>query len=197
MLSHVQCSVTLWTVAHQAPLSMGFFRQEHWNSLPFPSPRDIPDPGIQPRSPALQADSLPTEPSGKSIISKRQRWSLFLVSKRNHFLSRRIKPFKTSLFRISWTKVTDYSKWKPDNLYSNLLRQKKKKNLQKHTSNMKLKGTRQGKGWGKRVVIYCFSSENMTSWVSWCSVRSLSRLKMGKGDVGRRMIYWSKRKSNA
>ena len=133
MLSHVQCSVTLWTVAHQAPLSMGFFRQEHWNSLPFPSPRDITDPGIQPRSPALQADSLPTEPSGKSIISKRQRWSLFLVSKRNHFLSRRIKPFKTSLFRISWTKVTDYSKLKPDNLYSNLLRQKKKKKIYKST----------------------------------------------------------------
>ena len=50
-----------WTVAHQAPLSMGFSRQEHWSGLQFPSPGDLPDPGIEPRSPALQADSLPTE----------------------------------------------------------------------------------------------------------------------------------------
>ena len=49
------------TVAHQAPLSMGFSRQEYWSRLPFPSPRDLPDPGIEPRSPALQANSLPTE----------------------------------------------------------------------------------------------------------------------------------------
>ena len=45
-----------WTVAHQAPLSMGFSRQEYWSGLPFPSPRDLPNPGIKPRSPALQAD---------------------------------------------------------------------------------------------------------------------------------------------
>ena len=51
--------VTLWTVASQAPLSMGFSKQEHWSGLPFPSPGDLPDPGIEPRSPALQADSLP------------------------------------------------------------------------------------------------------------------------------------------
>ena len=54
--------VTPWTVAHQAPLSMGFSRQEYWSGLPFPSPGDLPDPGIEPGSPALQADSLPTEP---------------------------------------------------------------------------------------------------------------------------------------
>ena len=52
---------TPWTVAHQAPLSMGFSRQECWSELPFPSPGDLPDPGIEPKSPALQADSLPTE----------------------------------------------------------------------------------------------------------------------------------------
>ena len=52
-------------IARQAPLSMGFPRQEHWSELPFPSPGDLPDPGIEPRSPALQADSLPTEPRGK------------------------------------------------------------------------------------------------------------------------------------
>ena len=49
----VQLFVTQWTTAHQAPLSMGFSRQEHWSGLPFPSPGDLPDPGIKPRSPAL------------------------------------------------------------------------------------------------------------------------------------------------
>ena len=48
-----------WTVAHQAPLSMEFSRQEYWSGLSFPSPGDFPNPGIKPRSPALQADSLP------------------------------------------------------------------------------------------------------------------------------------------
>ena len=52
---------TLWTVACQAPLSMGFSRQDYWSVLPFPSPGDLPDLGIEPGSPALQADSLPTE----------------------------------------------------------------------------------------------------------------------------------------
>ena len=50
-----------WAVACQAPLSMGFSRQQYWSGLPFPSPGDLPNPGIKPRSPALQADSLPTE----------------------------------------------------------------------------------------------------------------------------------------
>ena len=50
-------TVTPWTAAHQAPLSMGFSRQEFWSGLPFPSPGDLPDPGIKPMSPALQADS--------------------------------------------------------------------------------------------------------------------------------------------
>ena len=52
---------TQWTIAHQAPLSMGFSRQECWSGLPFPSPEDLPYPGIECWSPALQADSLPTE----------------------------------------------------------------------------------------------------------------------------------------
>ena len=54
-------SVTPWTVAHQAPLPMGFSRPGYWSGLPFPSPGDLPNPGIDPGSPALQADSLPTE----------------------------------------------------------------------------------------------------------------------------------------
>ena len=56
-LSLVQLFVTLWTVARQAALSMGFPRQEYWSGLPFPSPGDLPDLGIEPRSPALQGDS--------------------------------------------------------------------------------------------------------------------------------------------
>ena len=58
-------SATPWTAEHQTPLSMGFSRQEHWNVLPFPSSGDLPDPGIKPGSPELQADSLLSEPQGK------------------------------------------------------------------------------------------------------------------------------------
>ena len=54
-----------WTVAHQAPQSMGFSRQEYWSRLPFPSPGDLPDPGIKPTSPTLQADTLTSAPPGK------------------------------------------------------------------------------------------------------------------------------------
>ena len=57
-ISHVRLFSTPWTVAHQAPLSMGFPRQEYWSGLPFSSLGDLPDPGIEPESPALQADSL-------------------------------------------------------------------------------------------------------------------------------------------
>ena len=61
----VSDSATPQTVAIQAPLSMGFSRQEYWNGLPLASPGDLPDPGIELRSPALQADSLPFELRGK------------------------------------------------------------------------------------------------------------------------------------
>ena len=66
-LSHVQLFVTLWTVAHQAPLSMGFSRQEYWRGLPFPYPGDLLVQGLNLHllSLALQTDSLPSEPSGK------------------------------------------------------------------------------------------------------------------------------------
>ena len=63
-LSRVQLFATPWTVAYQAPPSMGFSWQEYWSGLPFPSPGDLPDPGIEPGSPALQADALPSEPPG-------------------------------------------------------------------------------------------------------------------------------------
>ena len=64
-LIHVLLFVTPWTVANQAPQSMEFFRQEYWSGLPFPSPGDLPDLGIEPGSPALQADALQSEPPGK------------------------------------------------------------------------------------------------------------------------------------
>ena len=64
-LSRVQLFVTLWTVALQAPLSVGFSKQKYWNGLPFPSPGDLPNPGIEPGSPALPADTLSSEPPGK------------------------------------------------------------------------------------------------------------------------------------
>ena len=64
--SSVLLFATLWTVVHQAPLSMGFSRQEYWSGLPFPSPGDPLDPGIEPGSPTLQVDALPSEPPGKS-----------------------------------------------------------------------------------------------------------------------------------
>ena len=63
--SRVQLFEGLWTVACQAPLSIGFSRQEYWSGLPFPSPGDLSDPGIESRSPALQADALPSEQPGK------------------------------------------------------------------------------------------------------------------------------------
>ena len=65
-----------WTVAHQAALSMGFSRQEHWGGLPFPSPGDLPNLGIKLRSPALPADALTSEPPGK-VVDNLDTSSLF------------------------------------------------------------------------------------------------------------------------
>ena len=65
--SVVSDSATPWTIAYQALLSMGFSRQEYWSGLPFPSPGDLPNPGIEPGSPALQTDALPSEPPGKPL----------------------------------------------------------------------------------------------------------------------------------
>ena len=72
LLSRVRLFATPWTVAHQVPLSMGFPRQEYWSGLPFPSPGNFPDPEIEPRSPALQADALPSEPWGSPHSSKKK-----------------------------------------------------------------------------------------------------------------------------
>ena len=67
-LSRVRFLATPWTIARQAPLSMGFSRQEYWSGLPLPSPGDLPNLEIEPGSPALQADSLPSEPQGEPKI---------------------------------------------------------------------------------------------------------------------------------
>ena len=76
LLSRVRLFATPWTVAHQAPLSVGFSRQEYWSGLPFPSPGDLPDPGIEPRSPASRADTLTSEPPGKPLLHKDRSKSL-------------------------------------------------------------------------------------------------------------------------
>ena len=69
-LSRVRLFVTPWTVAYQAPLSMGFSRQEYRSGFPFPSPGDLPNPGSEPGSPAFQADTLPSEPPVKPYYLK-------------------------------------------------------------------------------------------------------------------------------
>ena len=70
LFSRVQLFATPLTVAHQAPLSMGILQQKYWSGLPFPSSGDLPDPGIEPGSPASQALSLPSEPPGKPREAK-------------------------------------------------------------------------------------------------------------------------------
>ena len=90
VLSSVRLFATLWTVAHQAPLSMGFPRQEYWSGLSFPTPGDLPNPAIEAASlvsPVLQVDSLPAEPLGKlyRLGERKERmyrpcqWKLYLI----------------------------------------------------------------------------------------------------------------------
>ena len=74
---------TPWTVTHQAPLSKGFSRQEYWSGLPCPSPGNLPNPGIEPVSPALQANSSPSEPPGKPLF---YGWMMFYCRYVPHFL---------------------------------------------------------------------------------------------------------------
>ena len=80
-LSHVSLFETPWTVAHQAPLSMGLSRKQYWSGLPCPSPGDLSDPRIEPGSPAEESDSLPSEPPGKpeKYITV-QHYTVFCVS---------------------------------------------------------------------------------------------------------------------
>ena len=95
-LSRVQLFATLWTAAYKAPLSMEFSRQEYWNGLPFPPPEDFPHPGIEPRSPALQADALPSGPPGKPLVykgpsymNKKKSNEPIKIGKRNEIVNRK------------------------------------------------------------------------------------------------------------
>ena len=72
---------TPWTVARQIPLSMGFSRQEYWSGLQFSSPEDLPNPGIEPGSTTVQADSLPSEPPGKPYRSQRNTYTFKFIIK--------------------------------------------------------------------------------------------------------------------
>ena len=81
--SHIRLFATPWTVAYQAPLSMKFSRQEYWSGLPYPSPGDLPDPGIKPMFPALQADTLSSEPPGnpkKVFIAVKRKYDHFFIA---------------------------------------------------------------------------------------------------------------------
>ena len=78
-LRRVRLFVIPWTVVYQASLSMGFSRQEYWSGLLFPSPGNLPDPGIKPRSSALQADALPSEPPGKPTIGSEYWFKIFFL----------------------------------------------------------------------------------------------------------------------
>ena len=103
---------SFWTVACQAPLSMGFFRWEYWSELPFPSPGDLPDPGIEPRSPALQAHDLPTELWGQPlgsmdiltilISSNPWTWNLFHLFMSSSVLSSMCYSFQCTDLSSPW-----------------------------------------------------------------------------------------------
>ena len=84
LLSHVQLFATPWTIAHQAPPSMKFSRQEYWSALPFPSPGDLPDPGIKPRSSALWADAF-------TICITREAVSMISTIKRNNYFTESLR----------------------------------------------------------------------------------------------------------
>ena len=79
LVAQVLLFATPWTVAHQAPLSTGFFRQEYWSELAVPSSGDLPNPGTEPKSPTLQADSLLSEPPGKPSTEGEGKKTPFLL----------------------------------------------------------------------------------------------------------------------
>ena len=106
LLSHVQLFVTPWTVSCQAPLFLEFSRQEYWSGLPFPLPGDLPNTGIEPKFPALQTDSLPSQPPGKSSNREIKTSHILELGPRKKFLvySRKNKKVWSllSLYVILW-----------------------------------------------------------------------------------------------
>ena len=149
-LSHVWLFAAPWTVAAQAPPSMEFSRQGYWSGLQFPSPRDVPDPGIKPRFPALQADSLPSEPHRILIILLWIVWTkdqLFLHFSTNHFMSM-VRYLRLSCQYILLYKVFLQIKQEPTNLKSSLMNLNFERN--KHTKVPKDKDRRMGNVMAKR-----------------------------------------------
>ena len=94
--------VTPWTVACLVSLSMGFSRQEYWSGVPFPSPRDLLNPGIEPRSPALQAGALTSEPPGKHSIWDECNYVVFVHSLALSFFGIRKKTYIFQSFGHCW-----------------------------------------------------------------------------------------------
>ena len=92
---HAQLFATPWTAAHQAPLSMGFSRPEYWSGFPCPPPEDLPIPGIEPRSPALQADSLTSEPPAKPMTKLDS-----ILKSRDITLSTKVRIVKAMVFPV-------------------------------------------------------------------------------------------------
>ena len=108
-------TATPWTVAYEAPLSTGFSRQEYWSGLPFPSPGDLPNPGIEPGSPALQTDALPSEPPGKQESLKNLlKIQVHGTIPRNSDLmnlGQRPGIWKVLHRKIIWTLIYENSRW--------------------------------------------------------------------------------------
>ena len=97
--SRVRLFATPWTVAHQAPLTKGFSRHKYWSGLPFPSPGDHPNPGIEPGSPTLEADALTSEPPGKTSMIY-ERYTVYCLSPSEHAITAEIHkcPFNVQIF---------------------------------------------------------------------------------------------------
>ena len=119
-LIRVRLFATLWTVGHQAPPSMGFPRQEYWSGLPFPSPGDLPDPGIEPRSPSFQADALTSEPPGKphmpwgnQLIIKK-KWSILKPDLEYRCIAKSSISCEMRTFGLAWTKFSKGMELVPD-----------------------------------------------------------------------------------
>ena len=97
---------TPWTTACQAPLSMEFSRPEYWSGLPCPPPGDLPNPRIKPRSPALQADSLPSEPPGKlNYINQKSNWLLKYQVAKEALKTKSFPVERVSWYRFKWKQM--------------------------------------------------------------------------------------------
>ena len=113
LLSRVWLFATPWTVTYQAPPSMGFSRQEYWSGWPFPPPGDLPNPGIEPRFPALEADTLPSEPRGKYKYLRCLLLLLLLTPTKQAWgdlpMGRSTRSFHQNVLVIFWSSLLFYN----------------------------------------------------------------------------------------